>query len=421
MMTNESAAANHLWRPYTQMLTAPAAMRALVTQGSRIRLSTGKELIDGISSWWSACHGYNHPHIIHAMESQLTSMPHVMLGGLTHTPAEKLATRLAKLLPGNLDHVFLADSGSVSVEVALKMALQYWLNKGVTGRHKFLCFNDAYHGDTVGAMSVCDPEESMHSLFAGLLPEQMITPLPQTEEQRQAFDTLLAENKDRLAGIIIEPLIQGAGGMKIHSPETLKFIRETAKKHDILFIADEIMTGFGRTGRMFACEEAEIVPDIICLGKALTGGTITLAATVATTEVFNSFLSEDPEKALMHGPTFMGNPLACSAANASLDLFDSEPRLAQVAKIEKHLKEALEPCRAIKGVVDVRVKGAIGAVQVESLKDNDWLKARFIEEGVWLRPYGDIVYTAPPFIISAEDLAQLTGAMVHVLKEWEKL
>jgi len=249
----------------------------------------------------------------------------------------------------------------------------------------------------------------------------MITPLPQTEEQRQAFDTLLAENKDRLAGIIIEPLIQGAGGMKIHSPETLKFIRETAKKHDILFIADEIMTGFGRTGRMFACEEAEIVPDIICLGKALTGGTITLAATVATTEVFNSFLSEDPEKALMHGPTFMGNPLACSAANASLDLFDSEPRLAQVAKIEKHLKEALEPCRAIKGVVDVRVKGAIGAVQVESLKDNDWLKARFIEEGVWLRPYGDIVYTAPPFIISAEDLAQLTGAMVHVLKEWEKL
>jgi len=419
MTINESAATKHLWRPYTQMLTAPTAMRALVTQGCRIRLSTGKELIDGVSSWWSACHGYNHPHIINAMESQLTSMPHVMLGGLTHTPAEKLATRLAKLLPGDLDYVFLADSGSVSVEVALKMALQYWLNKGVTGRHKFLCFNDAYHGDTVGAMSVCDPEESMHSLFAGLLPEQMITPIPQTEKQRQTFDTLLAENKDRLAGVIIEPLVQGAGGMKMHSLETLRFIRETAQKHNVLFIADEIMTGFGRTGRMFACEEAEIVPDIICLGKALTGGAITLAATVATTEIFNSFLSEDPEKALMHGPTFMGNPLACSAANASLDLFDSEPRLAQVAKIEKHLKDALAPCRTIDGVIDVRVKGAIAAIQLESLKDNERLKARFLEEGVWLRPYGDIIYTAPPFIISKDDLTALTDAMVKVVTEWK--
>jgi len=417
MTENKSAEIRHLWRPYTQMQTVPEPLCAVATQGARIKLDDGRELVDGVSSWWTACHGYNHPHILNAMEKQLAAMPHVMLGGLTHAPAETLAKRLANLLPGDLNHVFFIDSGSVAVDVAMKMALQYWINNGVKGRTKFLCFANGYHGDTIGAMSVCDPDEGMHSLFKGLLPEQLITPIPETAEQRQAFEQLLQDNKDVLAGVFIEPLVQGAGGMKIHSAETLRYLCETVQKAGILFIADEIMTGFGRTGRMFACEEAGITPDIICLGKALTGGAITLAATVATTDIFNSFLSDDPEKALMHGPTFMGNPLACAAANASLDLFENEPRLEQVARIENRLKQALEPCRAIKGVIDVRVKGAIAAVQVESLKDNDRLKARFIEQGVWLRPYGDIVYTAPPFIISDAELDKITGAMITVLKE----
>jgi len=421
MTDNKSAENSHLWRPYTQMRTAPDALTALVTQGARIRLTNGKELIDGISSWWTACHGYNHPHIINTMEHQLNSMPHVMLGGLTHSPAEKLAYRLANLLPGDLNHVFLADSGSVAVEVSLKMALQYWLNKGKKGRTKFLCFTDAYHGDTIGAMSVCDPEESMHSLFKGMLPKQLITDIPRTKKQRKNFEAFLKKHKNQLAGVIIEPLVQGAGGMKFHDAETLAYICKTVQKNKILFIADEIMTGFGRTGKMFACNEACIVPDIMCLGKALTGGAITLAATVASKKVFRSFLSDDPTKALMHGPTYMGNPLACAAANASLDLFTHEPRLEQVAHIEKHLKKSLKPCKKIKGVVDVRVKGAIGVIEVKDLKDNDWLKAKFIENGVWLRPYLNIIYCAPPFVVSDEELTKITDAIVSVLRDWEAI
>ncbi|MDA0664453.1 MAG: adenosylmethionine--8-amino-7-oxononanoate transaminase [Proteobacteria bacterium] len=410
----------HLWLPYTQMQTAPAPLDVASTEGVHIELADGRRLVDGVSSWWTACHGYNHPHIRAAVQAQLAVMPHVMFGGLVHEPARNLAARLAALLPGDLNRVFFSDSGSVSVEIALKMALQYWLNRGVSGRRKFIAFAGAYHGDTIGAMSICDPEEGMHALFSGMLPEQHVVPLPRTESEFAAFDSFLTRHAGECAAIIMEPLVQGAGGMKFHRPEILAAIRKRAFDHDLLFILDEIMTGFGRTGSMFACEQANVTPDIMTLSKALTGGTMALAATVASDRVFDAFLSDDPGAALMHGPTYMANPLACAAANASLDLFVSEPRLAQVTAIEKHLEATLEPCRGLPGVVDVRVKGAIGVVQVVDLKASDWLKARFVEEGLWIRPFGDIVYLMPPFIIGTAELARLTGAVVTVLTEWSQ-
>lgn len=423
-MTGSPAGTNtpvgHLWLPYTQMKTAPPPINVAATSGTRIELADGRRLIDGVSSWWTACHGYNHPHIRAAVQRQLEVMPHVMLGGLVHEPAESLARRLALMLPGGLNRVFFSDSGSVSVEIAMKMALQFFINRNEPDRRKFIAFEGAYHGDTIGAMSVCDPEEGMHALFSGLLPEQHVVTLPRTDPESAAFDAFLARHAGECAAIIMEPLVQGAGGMKFHSPETLAAIHKRARDHDLLFILDEIMTGFGRTGSMFACEQADVVPDIMTLSKALTGGTMALAATVATDRVFEAFLSDDPGAALMHGPTYMANPLACAAANASLDLFETEPRLAQVAAIESDLVNALEPCRDMPGVVDVRVKGAIGVVQLEDLSANDWLKARFVEEGVWIRPFGDIVYLMPPFIIDKDELAQLTGAVVNVLKEWSQ-
>lgn len=410
----------HLWLPYTQMQTAPAPLDVASTEGVHIELADGRRLVDGVSSWWTACHGYNHPHIRAAVQAQLAVMPHVMFGGLGHEPARNLAARLAALLPGDLNRVFFSDSGSVSVEIALKMALQYWLNRGVSGRRKFIAFAGAYHGDTIGAMSICDPEEGMHALFSGMLPEQHVVPLPRTESEFAAFDSFLTRHAGECAAIIMEPLVQGAGGMKFHRPEILAAIRKRAFDHDLLFILDEIMTGFGRTGSMFACEQANIAPDIMTLSKALTGGTMALAATVASDRVFDAFLSDDPGAALMHGPTYMANPLACAAANASLDLFESEPRLAQVTAIEEHLDTALEPCQGLPGVIDVRVKGAIGVVQLDDLKASDWMKARFVEEGVWIRPFGDIVYLMPPFIIGTAELARLTGAVVTVLTEWSQ-
>ena len=343
-----------------------------------------------------------------------------MFGGIVHEQALTLAKRLAALLPDGLDRVFFSDSGSVSVEVAMKMAIQFSLNKGETGRTIFVAFRHGYHGDTLGTMSVCDPEGGMHALFKGCLLEQIIVDLPRSAEQRADFESLLKRRRDDIAGVIVEPLVQGAGGMKFHDAETLAFVAAVAARNDVLFIADEIMTGFGRTGRMFACEEAGVVPDIVCLSKALTGGTMGLAATVASRRVFEAFLSDRPEASLMHGPTYMANALACAAANASLDLFETEPRLAQVAAIERHLSTALEPCRTMRGVKDVRVKGAIGVVELEPMRDLDWLRRRFVELGVWLRPFGNVVYATPPFVISEKDLATLTDAMTAVVGEWSR-
>ena len=404
-----------LWRPYTQMKTATPPLEAVRTEGSRIHLKDGRTLIDGIASWWTACHGYNHPHIRAAVQRQLADMPHVMFGGFTHAPAERLAERLAGLLPGDLGHVFFSDSGSVAVEVALKMAVQLWLNRGVAGRTRFLAFRGGYHGDTLGAMSVCDPDESMHAHFGAWLPRQLFADLPATPAQEQALDALLAEHGDTLAGVLIEPLIQGAGGMRIHPPEVLAAIARLAKAHGLPLIADEIFTGFGRTGSMFACDQAGVVPDIVCLSKALTGGTLPLAPTVATGEIFAAFWSDDPGKALMHGPTFMANPLACAAANAALDLFETEPRVEEARRMEAILAEGLEPCRSLPGVIDVRAKGAVGVVQLAAPPDREALKAAFVERGVWVRPFGAVVYLAPALNIGRADLQTLMDAVFQGL------
>ena len=405
----------HVWLPYAQMKTAAAPLPVLRTDGSRITLADGRQLIDGIASWWTACHGYNHPHIRQAVERQLAIMPHVMFGGLAHEPALSLARRLAALLPGDLDRVFFSESGSVSVEVAMKMAVQFWVNQSQPKRRKFIAFRNGYHGDTTGAMAVCDPEEGMHALFRGLLPEHVIVDLPRDEESTAAFDQALEHHAAGLAGIIVEPLVQGAGGMKFHASAVLQRLRQAADRYDLLLIFDEIFTGFGRTGTMFACQAAEVVPDIITLSKSLSGGTLPLAATVARRKVFDAFWSDDPKKALMHGPTYMGNPLACAAANASLDLFEQEPRLQQVAAISATLARELEPCRGMPGVTDVRVQGAIGVVELERIDSCDRLTARFVEDGVFIRPFGNIVYLTPAFTISESELGQLTGAIRKVL------
>ncbi len=405
-----------VWLPYAQMKTARLPLPVVGTQGSRITLADGRELIDGIASWWTACHGYNHPYIRAAVKRQLDAMPHVMFGGLVHEQALTLARRLAALLPGDLTRVFFSDSGSVAVEVAMKMAVQYWLNRGVRGRTQFVAFKGGYHGDTTGAMAVSDNEGGMHALFAGLLPQHIIADLPEDETKTAALETLLAARADTIAGIIVEPLVQGAGGMIFHDAAVLKRLRALADKYDLLLIFDEVFTSFGRTGAMFACHDAGVVPDIIALSKALTGGTLGLAATVATKKVFDAFWSDDPDMALMHGPTFMANALACAAANASLDLFEQEPRIAQVADISFSLRQGLEPCREMRAVKDVRIKGAIGVVELQRIDDVESLRARFVEAGVFVRPFGNIIYLTPAFTIRPEDLEALTGAVVKVVR-----
>jgi adenosylmethionine-8-amino-7-oxononanoate aminotransferase len=409
------AGLSHLWLPYAQMKTAPPPLAVAATHGTRIMLADGRELVDGIASWWTACHGYNHPHIGMAVARQLEKMPHVMLGGLVHEQAMTLARRLAALLPGDLDHVFFSESGSVAVEIALKMAVQYWLNRGARGRKKFIAFKGGYHGDTTGAMAVGDPAIGFHTEFKGLLPDHFVIDLPRDEESAAAFERLLQERAGELAGIIVEPLVQGAGGMRFHDAEVLRRLRAAADRYELLLIFDEIFTGFGRTGKMFAGTEAGVVPDIVTLSKALTGGTLPLAATIARAKVFDAFWSDDPLHALMHGPTYAGNALACAAANASLDLFEREPRLEQVAAIEKTLARDLAPCRDLPGVVDVRTKGAIGVVELTKIDDLADLRRRFVKAGVFVRPFGSIVYLTPAFSIEAEDLALLTGAIVQVL------
>jgi adenosylmethionine-8-amino-7-oxononanoate aminotransferase len=412
-----AAGLDHIWLPYAQMKTVAPPLTVTATHGSRIVLADGRELIDGIASWWTACHGYNHPHIRAAVERQLAAMPHVMFGGLMHEPALTLARRLVGLLaPGDLDRVFFSDSGSVAVEVALKMAVQYWRNQG-RGRTRFLAFTGGYHGDTTGAMAVSDPQGSMHAAFRGWLPEQITVDLPVDEKSTAAFETALERHADELAAIIVEPLVQGAGGMRFHDAKVLRTLRTTADRHELLLIFDEIFTGFGRTGAMFAFQAAGMVPDIVTLSKALTGGTLPLAATIAGKKVFEAFWSDDPTHALMHGPTFMANPLACAAANASLDLFEREPRLDQVAKISGALGAGLEPCRKLPGVKNVRVKGAIGVVELERIEDLNALRQRFVAEGVFIRPFGTVVYLTPAFTIAEAELAKLTDAVRRVLTD----
>lgn len=407
----------HVWLPYAQMKTVSPPLPVVRTHGARIVLADGRELIDGIASWWTACHGYNHPHIKQAVESQLALMPHVMFGGLVHEQALRLARRLTSLLPGDLTRVFFSDSGSVAVEVALKMATQYWTNRGLPARTRFVSFRGGYHGDTAWAMAVCDPEIGMHGQLANLAASHPVVELPCDEETALAIDRVLERYNDDLAGIIVEPLVQGAGGMKFHDAATLKRIRTLADKHDLLLIFDEIFTGFGRTGNMFACEQAGVVPDIITLSKALTGGTLPLAATVATRKVFEAFWSDDPQKALMHGPTFMANALACAAANASLDLFEREPRLKQVADMAAALERDLTQCRESSRVKNVRVKGAIAAVELNHIEDRNALRARFVEHGVFVRPIGNVIYLTPAFTISADELKSLTDAVVSVVRD----
>lgn len=396
------------------MKTAPLPLPVVGASGSRLHLADGRELIDGVASWWTVAHGYNHPHMREVIGEQLMRLPHVMLGGLAHEQAYTLAKRLSDLLPAGLERTFFTDSGSVAVEVAMKMAIQFWVNHGNRQRRRIVHFRGSYHGDTFATMSLCDPEEGMHTLFSGMLADNPIADLPASRQAADRLDEILSQPD--IAAVIIEPLVQGAGGMLLHTPSTLGSIADSARRHGVLLILDEIFTGFARTGTMFACEQANIVPDIICLGKALTGGTLPLAATVARREVFDAFLDDDPSKALMHGPTYMGNALACAAANASLDLFAAEPRTAQAQAIGKHLEQALSPLRQVPGVLDVRVKGAIGVVELESL-DRIALRQRFIERGVWIRPFGKIVYTTPPLTIEKGDLSALTTAIVDVVSE----
>lgn len=405
----------HIWLPYTQMQTATPPLPVVRTAGSRIELADGRTLIDGVASWWTACHGYNHPHIADAVRCQLDTMPHVMFGGLVHEPALRLASRLATMLGGDLERVFYTDSGSVAVEVAMKMAVQYWLNQGEHGRTRFLAFRGGYHGDTLGTMAVCDPEEGMHARFAGMLIGHDIVALPGDDEAEAALDDYLARHVHELAGILVEPLVQGAGGMLMHDSSVLQRLRRLADRHGLLLIFDEIFTGFGRTGTMFAFQQAGVRPDIVTLSKALTGGTLPLAATVASRRIFEGFLSDDPGHALMHGPTFMGNALACAAANASLDLFEQEPRLAQVVAIEGVLRARLMPLAALPWVADVRVLGAIGVVELRQVDDREALKRRFADAGVWIRPFGRIAYVTPAFTIAPDELAFLLDAMGTVL------
>ncbi len=410
---------HHLWLPYTQMQTVTPPCEASASYGHTITLADGRTLVDGISSWWTACHGYNHPHILDAMQTQIKTMPHIMLGGLVHQPALDLSKKLCSKLPDSLNHVFFSESGSVAVEVALKMALQYWLNQGYKTKQQFIYFENAYHGDTFYAMSLCCPTEGMHALFNGLLAKQALQKIPTTKQALDNFEQFIKRNQQDLAGLIIEPLIQGAGGMKCHSPETLNNITRIAQKYDLLVIFDEIFTGFGRTGSLFALEQIDEVPDIITLGKALTGGVSPLAATIASKQVFEQFLSQDPQRALMHGPTFMGHALGCRAAIASLELFENNQWQSQVKTIETHLINAFTPLTNHPCVKKVRVKGAMGVIELYQsldIKTANTLKEFYLSQNLWIRPFGKIIYLTPALNISFSALQQLTAGVIKSLE-----
>jgi adenosylmethionine-8-amino-7-oxononanoate aminotransferase len=401
-----------VWPPYARF--GVETLPVVRASGVRLTLADGRELIDGVANWWTACHGHAHPHLVQAVQRQAQSLPHAMFAGLAHEQAYRLADRLTRAVPGDFARVFFSESGSVSVEVALKMAVQYWMIAGQPRKTRFLSFRGGYHGDTLGTMPLCDPEEGMHALYAGVFSPALLADLPTDADGVAALDALLAEHAHGLAAIIVEPLIQGAGGMRTYPPQVLDILRALSDRHGVLLIFDEIFTGFGRTGSMFAFEQSQAIPDILCLSKALSGGVLPLAATLAGRKVAEAFQAEHPAAVLMHGPTFMANPLACAAANASLDLFEREPRLKQAQAIEAQLAQALEPCRALAGVTDVRVKGAMGAVELDG--PSEALRDGFAPRGVWVRPFGRIVYLTPSLTIGPDDLARLTDAVVDAVR-----
>jgi len=405
-----------IWPPYAHLDSD--ALPVVGASGVRLTLDGGRELIDGVANWWSACHGHNHPAIRQAVHEQLDRFPHVMFAGLAHEPAYRLAERLTRLVPGDFTRVFFTESGSVSVEVGMKIALQHAMITGRRHATRFLSFRGGYHGDTLATMPLSDPEEGMHAMYAGVFNPALLADLPEDADSTAALDRLLADSAREIAAVVVEPLVQGAGGMKMHGPETLRTIRRLCDRHGVLLIFDEIFTGFGRTGTMFAMEQAGVEPDILCLSKALSGGTLPLAATLARRNVAEVFERDHPAAVLMHGPTYMANALACAAANASLDLFEREPRLQQAAAIEKQLVAELEPCRGLPGVVDVRTLGAIGVVQLD--REASFLRDRFPPLGVWVRPFRDIVYLTPPLVIGVSDLSQLTSAIVQVVSGWSR-
>lgn len=413
----------HIWHPYASMVDPPPVYPVVSATGVHLILKNGKKLIDGMSSWWSAIHGYNHPELNRAAHRQIDRMSHVMFGGLTHQPAVELAYLLLSLAPEPMEKVFFSDSGSVSVEVAIKMAFQYWQAKGRDEKKKLLTIRSGYHGDTFGAMAVCDPVNGMHEKFRGILPLHYFADAPEcryhdpyNEKDIKSLSGLLKNNHKEIAAIILEPVVQGAGGMRFYSPGYLRRVRELSDEFDVLLILDEIATGFGRTGSMFACEKADISPDIMCVGKALTGGYMSLAATLTKSKISDG-ISLGDSGVFMHGPTFMANPLACAVAIASIQLLLSSPWKERVQYIEEQLMNGLSPCRDLPGVKDVRVLGAIGVIELDQPVDMAGIQKRFVEKGVWIRPFGRLVYTMPPYIISRHDLSRLISAMVEVIEE----
>jgi len=412
-----------IWHPYSAMSSELPIYHVASAKGACLKLSSGQELIDGMASWWSAIHGYNHPQMNLALESQLKDMAHVMFGGLTHTPAIELTKALISITPEPLEAVFYSDSGSVAVEVAMKMAIQYWHSKGAPQRQRFISLRSAYHGDTLGAMSVCDPETGMHSLFSDVLSEQLFIEQPQcrfgaacTEQDIAPLKKVLSQHGDNVSAFILEPIVQGAGGMWFYSADYLVKARQLCDEYGVLLIFDEIATGFGRTGKLFACEHANIVPDIMCVGKALTGGYLSLAATLTTRDIHVTIDGGEPG-VFMHGPTFMANPLACSAALASIQLLLDSDWQENINRLQTALEKGLAPCRVLSQVNDVRVLGGIGVVELKEAVDMKYIVPKFVQAGVWLRPFGKLVYVMPPYIMNNDDLATLTHAMVSVIAD----
>lgn len=410
----------HIWHPYTSLHDPLPCYPIVAAQGCELQLADGRHLVDGMSSWWAAIHGYNHPRLNQAMQQQMSQMSHVMFGGITHPAAVALCRQLVAMTPQTLECVFLADSGSIAVEVSMKMAMQYWLGRGET-RQQFLTLQRGYHGDTFAAMSVCDPQNSMHSLWRGFLPQHHFADAPECrfgeawdERDINDFARLIEQHHSQIAAVILEPIVQGAGGMRFYHPRYLQQVREYCDRYGVLLIADEIATGFGRSGKLFACEHADIVPDILCLGKALTGGTMTLSATLTTRDVAET-IGRSAAGCFMHGPTFMGNPLACAVASESLALLQEGHWSSQVARIEQQLRDELLPLRDHPQVADVRVLGAIGVVESRTPVEMAAIQQHFVEQGVWIRPFGRLIYLMPPYVIAPAQLAQLTAAIGKAL------